>query len=89
MSVNPDPDLEIQHAEVSEVEDTPDGNVYNLTEDGPHRRDSIFTITASELKRVVPSKEELRRVPSLVNLEAHKVIISVTLHYIWPKYNDL
>ena len=69
-------ELEIHHAEVLEVaEDTQDGAVYDLTEDGDkRRRDSIFTITASELKRVVPSKEELRRVPSMVNLEAHKVI---------------
>ena len=69
-------ELEIHHAEVLEVaEDTQDGAVYDLTEDGDkRRRDSIFPITASELKRVVPSKEELRRVPSLVNLEAHKVI---------------
>ena len=42
-------ELEIHHAEVLEVaEDTQDGAVYDLTEDGDkRRRDSIFTITAS------------------------------------------
>ena len=77
MSSKLDPkELEIHHAEVIEVaEDSQDGYTYNLTEDGAtQKRDSIFTITASELRRVVPSKQELRRVPSLVNLEAHKVI---------------
>ena len=84
MSEKPDKsELEIHHAEVLEVaEDEQDGAgyIYDLTEDGAKRRDSIFTITASELKRVVPSKEELRRVPSLVNLEAHKVITLITLN---------
>ena len=41
-------ELEIHHAEVLEVaEDAQDGAVYDLTEDGDKRRDSIFTITAS------------------------------------------